>query len=142
MTAYRVEIREPGRPPREVVVESAVEVGRECDGVVLSDPRTSRRHLRLVPGPDGLTVADLGSTNGTRLNGVALSSEATLAPGDTVGAGDTDIVLLATATATVTADITTSTATSTAAMPVVGAAPPPAVPRVLDELETKTTDAR
>jgi hypothetical protein len=43
-----VEIREPGRPVRRRVVDRAIEVGRECDGEVLSDEGVSRRHL--VPG--------------------------------------------------------------------------------------------
>lgn len=64
MTRLRIEIREPDQAPREVVIESGVDIGRECDGVVLSDPKTSRRHLRLTAGPNGPTVADLGSTNG------------------------------------------------------------------------------
>jgi len=56
-----IEIRELGRPVRRVVVDRAIEVGRECDGEVLSDEGVSRRHLRLVPSPVALSVVDLGS---------------------------------------------------------------------------------
>jgi CRP/FNR family transcriptional regulator, cyclic AMP receptor protein len=49
-----IEIREPGRQVRRVAVDRAIEVGRECDGEVLSDEGVSRRHLRLVPSPVAL----------------------------------------------------------------------------------------
>jgi hypothetical protein len=41
---------------------------RECD-VVVDDANVSRRHAEVRPGPRGWTVSDLGSTNGTRVNG-------------------------------------------------------------------------
>jgi len=41
---------------------------RECD-VVLDDANVSRKHAEIRPGPQGWTIADLGSTNGTRVNG-------------------------------------------------------------------------
>jgi DNA-binding NtrC family response regulator len=40
--------------------------------VVLSDAAVSRRHCSLVPAADGFEVTDLGSRNGTLLDGVAL----------------------------------------------------------------------
>jgi len=40
--------------------------------VVLSDPAVSRRHCSLVPKEDGFEVSDLGSRNGTLLDGVSL----------------------------------------------------------------------
>ena len=73
-----IEIREPGRPVRRVVLDRAIEVGRECDGEVLSDEGVSRRHLRLVPSPVALSVVDLGSRNGTLLNGVPITGRAGL----------------------------------------------------------------
>src|SRR5205085_1937453 len=68
-----VEIREPGRKPRRVPVTSAVEVGRGCKGVLINDDAASRRHIVLTPGPDGLYVTDLGSSNGTYVNGAPLT---------------------------------------------------------------------
>jgi len=46
-------------------------VGRDarCDARVVS-PRVSRMHCYLTPHRDGVTVRDLGSTNGTRINGL------------------------------------------------------------------------
>jgi transcriptional regulator with GAF, ATPase, and Fis domain len=42
--------------------------------VVVSDPMVSRLHAELEHRPDGLWVRDLGSTNGTRVNGVRVES--------------------------------------------------------------------
>lgn len=89
-----VEIREPGRPPRRVVVDRAIEVGRDCDGEVLSDEGVSRRHLRLVPSPVALSVVDLGSRNGTLLNGVPITGRAVLEPGAVVRLGRTEIAMI------------------------------------------------
>ena len=53
-------------------------VGRRSDAqdihpeVAINDPGISRRHLRLLRGTEGLVALDLGSMNGTRLNGAAL----------------------------------------------------------------------
>jgi pSer/pThr/pTyr-binding forkhead associated (FHA) protein len=41
---------------------------RRCDFIV-TDPSVSRRHALLMRAPDGWMVYDLGSTNGTRVNG-------------------------------------------------------------------------
>ncbi len=44
-------------------------------GVALRDPGASRRHARFVREGDELRVADVGSTNGTRHNGVELRAD-------------------------------------------------------------------
>ncbi|HTU79450.1 MAG TPA: DUF3662 and FHA domain-containing protein [Solirubrobacteraceae bacterium] len=64
---------------------------RECD-VVLEDAGISRRHARILAGPDGWTVEDLGSTNGVRVNGEQLRGARVLAPGDKVELGSTELV--------------------------------------------------
>jgi len=89
-----IEIREPGRRVRRVVVDRAIEVGRECDGEVLSDEGVSRRHLRLVPSPVALSVVDLGSRNGTLLNGVPITGRAVLELGAVVRLGSTEIIMI------------------------------------------------
>jgi hypothetical protein len=68
-------------------------VGRshECD-VVLEDAGVSRRHAELRPGPDGWTVADLGSTNGVRVNGTQVRGVQLLRSGDLLELGSTEIV--------------------------------------------------
>jgi hypothetical protein len=67
-----------------VVVESEpVELGREDDaGVQLAqDELVSRRHARITPTADGVLVEDLGSRNGTFVNGDEIHGPAQLAPG-------------------------------------------------------------
>ncbi len=58
-------------------------LGREstCD-VVIADRQVSRFHARLTPTDEGVMVEDLGSKNGTRLNGTALTSPMMLKDGD------------------------------------------------------------
>jgi len=61
----------------------------EC---VLSDPNVSRRHAELRRGQNGdWTIADLGSTNGVKVNGRRVSSSR-LNPGDQVTLGTTTFV--------------------------------------------------
>ncbi len=64
---------------------------RDCD-VVLDDAGVSRRHAELAPGPGGWTVADLGSTNGVRVNGAQVRGAQPLRSGDRVELGSTEIV--------------------------------------------------
>jgi len=60
-------------PARETILpadrETIVGRGPEC-GVRVDDDRVSRRHAALTPGPSGWTIADLGSKNGTLVDGV------------------------------------------------------------------------
>jgi hypothetical protein len=65
--------------------------GRDCD-VVLDDAGISRRHAEIRPGPDGWTVADLGSTNGVLVNGRQVRGAQLLQGGDRIELGSTSIV--------------------------------------------------
>jgi len=65
---------------------------RECD-IRLDDGNVSRRHFELVQeGPTAWAVADLGSTNGTELNGRRVSGRKRVADGDRITAGGTELV--------------------------------------------------
>jgi hypothetical protein len=64
---------------------------RDCD-VVLDDAGVSRRHAELRPDGDGWTLADLGSTNGVRVNGRELRDRTPLRQGDHIELGSTEIV--------------------------------------------------
>ena len=57
-----------------------------CDKV-LDNPSVSGRHARLSRAPGGFLVEDLGSTNGTFVNGKRVSGSARLGPGDVVALG-------------------------------------------------------
>lgn len=71
--------------------EEPVTIGRlpEC-GIVVADPNVSRRHAVVRPAGNGWVVADLQSTNGTRVNGIPIT-ERSLNPGDQITLGATVI---------------------------------------------------
>ncbi len=71
------------------IQEGETILGRE-DGLALSLPgesTISRRHASITRNGDNVVVQDLGSTNGTFINGGRLENEATLKPGDDVQFG-------------------------------------------------------
>lgn len=77
-------------PGRELVVRDTLTIGRDGCDVNLADPLVSRRHAELVSsGGGGLRVSDLGSSNGTFVNGRPVGGEHDLAEGDEVRIGDT-----------------------------------------------------
>lgn len=58
-------------------VGGTIELGRESASIPMSyDTQASRRHASVAPGPMGLMVTDLNSTNGTFVNGQRVSSQA------------------------------------------------------------------
>lgn len=68
----------------------AITIGRDLSNdIVLPDPEVSRWHLQLQRQGNGYTVRDLGSTNGTVLNGVRLTAPRTLTAYDTLELGTT-----------------------------------------------------
>ena len=70
-------------------VPSPIDIGRESASVSLAfDSAASRRHATIAPSATGLTVNDLGSTNGTYVNGQRVS-QANAAPGDMIKIGST-----------------------------------------------------
>ena len=71
----------------------AITLGRgQTNDVPLSaDEYASTRHARIEPRRDGIWVEDIGSTNGTFVNGIRLTRERRLAPGDVVRVGETDL---------------------------------------------------
>jgi hypothetical protein len=87
-------VREPGKAARQVPVTGApIHIGRapECE-LVLKDSRVSRRHARVTARDGVLVLTDLGSTNGTRVNGHRIS-EVVLGAGDRVLIGETSLVV-------------------------------------------------
>lgn len=64
-------------------------IGREptCTIPLVSESSVSRRHAEIVVQGSQMTLRDLGSTNGTFLNGQAVQADVTLRPGDTVRLG-------------------------------------------------------
>ncbi|HVA88169.1 MAG TPA: DUF3662 and FHA domain-containing protein [Candidatus Saccharimonadales bacterium] len=79
---------------REVTVDGRpLTIGRATDnGLVLRDTRVSRYHGRLQARQGALVYTDLGSTNGSRVNGVSVD-EVALGAGDRIEIGDTVLVV-------------------------------------------------
>ena len=59
--------------------------------IPLDDDFASTRHARVEPRRDGVWIEDVGSTNGTSVNGVTLTGPRKLVPGDVVRVGRTDL---------------------------------------------------
>ncbi|MEJ2303881.1 MAG: FHA domain-containing protein [Anaerolineales bacterium] len=79
---------DPNGPEQEFeLAKSSISLGRATtNDIILDDARVSRRHAQLDCGAQGITVVDLGSSNGTRINGIRID-HATLVPEDTIGLG-------------------------------------------------------
>jgi hypothetical protein len=63
---------------------------RECD-IVLQDSNVSRRHAEIRPAGSGWTIADLGSTNGVRVNARATEGPTPIEAGDRIELGTVDV---------------------------------------------------
>jgi pSer/pThr/pTyr-binding forkhead associated (FHA) protein len=75
----------------EYDVAAGVVLGRgQAADIQLEDPFASSRHARIVRQGDVLVIEDLGSTNGTYLNGDLLDGPQPLHPGDRIRIGDNE----------------------------------------------------
>lgn len=88
--AWTITVEQGPRSLRGVTLPVAgpVVVGRSAGAdIVIDDTFVSGRHARFAPLGEGLTVEDLGSTNGTVLNGRPVESVTGLRTGDVVSIG-------------------------------------------------------
>lgn len=70
--------------------ESEISIGREVgSNVFINDVEISRRHARLTLLTGNYALEDLGSTNGTFVNGQRVTGSRILQPGDTITLGET-----------------------------------------------------
>jgi pSer/pThr/pTyr-binding forkhead associated (FHA) protein len=89
-----LEVVEGPQTGRRASLSEAVEVGRDPNlGITFEDEQVSFRHARLTPSPRGAVVEDLGSSNGTYVNGEPIHAPRELNPGDRVRLGLTVLEL-------------------------------------------------
>ncbi|MDY7229442.1 FHA domain-containing protein [Hyalangium rubrum] len=82
-------------------------VGRSTDNpICIADTSVSRKHIMLRRVGQGWTVSDLGSGNGTLVNGEPINDETVLANGDVITMGDTEVTFTDVANSTMMVDIT------------------------------------
>ena len=74
----------------DIAVRDAVVLGRSTEAdIVLDDAYASEFHMRLVRQEGGIVLHDLGSTNGTYVNGRRVGSPINLSKGDAIQIGKT-----------------------------------------------------
>lgn len=89
-------LRIAGDPGRDrSLTDHSYTIGRdEASSIRLGDVRVSRRHARLYRHGDGWWISDLGSANGTWVNGERVD-EMSLSPGDRIEVGGTELLFVA-----------------------------------------------
>lgn len=86
-TGMLVVVRGPNAGSRFLLDRDTTTVGRHPDSdIFLDDVTVSRRHAELIYGPEGIRVRDLGSLNGSYVNGDRVD-ERNLSTGDEVQIG-------------------------------------------------------
>jgi len=88
-------IKEGPANGQEHEVDSELVLGRENADLTIDDTQLSRRHARIKPVDGVLEIEDLGSLNGTWVNGNRIPESTRLSPGDVVKIGTTVIEVLA-----------------------------------------------
>jgi TolB protein len=82
-----------GRIVQELDLQTELSIGRaEDNDLQLMDPKASRHHARIHREEATCIVTDLGSANGTRVNGVRLTAPHTLQHGERITIGDTELL--------------------------------------------------
>ena len=94
MAELILELVEGAEPGRTFPLDADASVGRDpAQEIAIDDEQVSRRHARFSVAGGTATVEDLGSRNGTYVNGQVLQGSRTLVPGDRVRIGLTVLEL-------------------------------------------------
>lgn len=82
-----------GGPEQEFELgKPRVSLGRAVtNDIIITDARVSRSHARLECSPASCTLIDLGSSNGTQLNGARITERVVVKPGDVIGLGSSQL---------------------------------------------------
>jgi serine/threonine protein kinase len=85
-----------GDVSRYVPLHGEVQLGRgKSNSVVVDDPKASRHHARVAPVGDYFVISDLGSTNGTYVNGFLITQPTPLKNKDSIRIGNTTFRFIA-----------------------------------------------
>jgi pSer/pThr/pTyr-binding forkhead associated (FHA) protein len=94
--AARLEVLTGKAAGMSILIDDELLIGRLADGAgrLADDEEISRSHARVSIESSGrCTIEDLGSTNGTWVNGMRISTPQTLSEGDTVELGGTTMTV-------------------------------------------------
>ena len=81
------------RSGQTLELENELVIGREGAAVTIEDSELSRRHAAVRPVDGGIEIEDLGSLNGTFVNGQRIEAPTRLAGGDSVKIGQSILEL-------------------------------------------------
>ena len=92
---FQATMRSGPMPGKTFPIEEGENIlGRDlANEIVISDPEVSRRHARFFIRDENVFVEDLGSTNGTFLNGERISSPQQLRTGDVITFGESVVLV-------------------------------------------------
>ena len=89
----RLVVKVGGRVVQEVDLRTEIRIGRaEDNDLNLTDPKVSRHHARITLDGNAYVIVDLGSANGTRVNGVEITASYRLKHGDRISIGDAELI--------------------------------------------------
>lgn len=80
-------IQGPDKGRRFELPDAPAAIGRDSRQIPLTDTTTSRRHADLIPTDGEWILHDLGSSNGTYINGIRVNNKQTLKLGDQIRVG-------------------------------------------------------
>jgi hypothetical protein len=96
-------------------------LGRDpSNAIAINEPQVSRQHARITQQGNATVVEDLGSTNGTYVNGMLLTGPRALTPGDVISLGEAVTLTFYSAGAVPTEDLGAPPAPAGASAPAYG----------------------
>jgi len=92
--SFKLSVRQGPRPNLIFELDQdSYTIGREAGTeIVIEDPQVSRRHAQLTRQGDSYLIEDIGSTNGTYVNGKRVTAPMLLSNGDMIGLADTIVL--------------------------------------------------